>query len=72
MQAMKRRGIQTQIGTFALHLQPAFTDTARHGGLDNTAKLYRNLLTLPLHHQMTADDQRYVAAQLAEVLATLS
>ena len=71
MQELKARGIQTQIGTFALHLQPAFASTRRGGSLDNSTRLYRNLLTLPLHHRLTPDDQAFVVGELGDVLRSI-
>ena len=71
MQQLKARGIQTQIGTFALHLQPAFASTRQHGSLDNSTRLYRNLLTLPLHHRLTPDDQAFVVRELGDVLRSI-
>lgn len=71
MQALKARGVQTQIGTFAVHLQPAFQATRRHGTLETSALLHRQLLTLPLHHRLAFDDQAFVVTQLADVLRAL-
>lgn len=53
-------GIETQIGTFALHLEPSYATSKRVGTLENSANLYRNLLTLPLHHELSEDDQDFV------------
>ncbi|MEM2169634.1 MAG: DegT/DnrJ/EryC1/StrS family aminotransferase [Candidatus Bathyarchaeia archaeon] len=53
---LAERRIETQIGTYALHLQPAFKKAKKVGDLKNSEKLFNNLITLPLHGELTADD----------------
>jgi len=65
---LKANGIETQIGTYALHLQPAFTHMRRIGKLERSRSLYENLLALPMCHSMTMDDQEYVVAEVKKLL----
>jgi len=65
---LKDRGIQTQIGTYALHRENAFAKTPRNGKLENSDKLYKNLLTLPLYHNMTEEEQEMVFNNIKELL----
>jgi dTDP-4-amino-4,6-dideoxygalactose transaminase len=64
IQELKREDIEAQIGTYALHLQPAFRDARRTGSLVAAEKLYKNLLTLPMYHTMKSADQEYVVRKL--------
>jgi len=61
-------GIETQIGTYALHLEPSYSGVKRVGDLKNSELLFANLLTLPLHHELTDDDQEYVVASIRSLL----
>jgi len=61
-------GIETQIGTYALHLEPSYSDVKRVGDLKNSELLFANLLTLPLHHELTDDDQEYVVTSIRSLL----
>jgi dTDP-4-amino-4,6-dideoxygalactose transaminase len=63
MNQMRGRGIEVQIGTFALHMQPAFasSDYCRiHGEMSGSRYAFDHCLTLPLYHELTAEDQTYV------------
>jgi len=65
---LKAKGIETQIGTYALHLHPAFTQARRIGELGRSKKLYENLLALPMCHSMTTEDQEYVVTEVTNLL----
>lgn len=52
--------IQSQIGTYALHLEPAYKNLKRIGGLTNSEKLFHNAITLPLHKDLTVEDQERI------------
>jgi len=68
IKSLREINIETQIGTYALHLQPIFKDL-RHGNkLENSVKLYRNLLALPMCHSMTFEVQEYVVSQIVRLL----
>ncbi|MGA9348259.1 MAG: DegT/DnrJ/EryC1/StrS family aminotransferase [Anaerolineae bacterium] len=68
LKELRFRGIEVQIGTFALHLQPFFTESRRVGSLENSASLYQHLLSLPLHHELTQEDQERVVQELRAAL----
>lgn len=57
----KLEGIEFNFGTYALHMQPAFESTKRIGTLKNSKNLYENGLALPLHHELSDEDQQRVA-----------
>ncbi|MFH0848644.1 MAG: DegT/DnrJ/EryC1/StrS family aminotransferase [archaeon] len=57
---LKNMGIETQIGTYALHLEPYFANLKKQGDLNRSKLLYENLLALPMSHNMTRTDQEYV------------
>jgi len=63
------KGIETQIGTYALHCLPQFRRLQRMSKLENSRKLYENLLALPLSYDLTFDDQTRVVAELQNELA---
>ncbi|MFC2150851.1 DegT/DnrJ/EryC1/StrS family aminotransferase, partial [Calditrichota bacterium] len=65
---MSEQGIEVQIGTYALHRQPVFADLRKCGDLANSAALADHLLALPLHAQLTKDDQIRVVETLVHLL----
>jgi perosamine synthetase len=62
-------GVESQIGTYALHMQPAYSKVPGAGGsrLNRSEDLYLNTLTLPLYHTMSAAEQEYVVNALKEM-----
>ena len=71
MTEMHERGIEVQIGTYALHLQAAFTEDALCrwvSDFSGSTQAFERCLTLPLYHEMSTDDQDYVIANLVDVL----
>lgn len=66
--ALGEKGIETQIGTYALHDTDAFGDAKRHGSLENSAALQDNLLTLPVAHSMTDSQQDRVVEELENAI----
>ncbi|AXB49008.1 glutamine--scyllo-inositol aminotransferase [Amycolatopsis albispora] len=60
-------GISARRGIMASHLEPAYAGHA-HVPLPVTERLTRHSLILPLHHELTAEDQRYVVGTLAAAL----
>ncbi len=58
--ALADENIQSQIGTYALHLEPAYKNMKKVGNLENSAKLFNNALTLPLHKNLTQEDQENI------------
>ena len=60
--------IQSQIGTYALHLEPAYKNMKRVGNLENSEKLFYNALTLPLHKDLTYEDQERICGIIKETI----
>ena len=65
---LRKKNIETQIGTYSLHMQPSYDQVKRVGKLERAEKLYRNLLALPMCHSMTKADQEYVVSELKKSL----
>jgi dTDP-4-amino-4,6-dideoxygalactose transaminase len=57
---LTKNNIETQIGTYALHCLPYFSKCKKMGNLKNSEYLYKNTITLPLHENLTYDDQRLI------------
>jgi perosamine synthetase len=57
---LAENNIQSQIGTYALHLEPAYRNVKRVGSLRNSERLFKNALTLPLHKNLTVEDQERI------------
>jgi dTDP-4-amino-4,6-dideoxygalactose transaminase len=74
IRALAERGIETTLGTYALHAEPFFVRAFGHapGDLTNSWDAYRTTLTLPLFPQMTVAMVERVVQALAEVLAALT
>ncbi len=68
IEELRNKNIETQIGTYALHMQPSYERVKKTGKLERAEKLYRNLLTLPMCHSMEKEDQKYVVSQLEKCL----
>jgi perosamine synthetase len=68
IEKLMTKGIETQIGTYALHLQPAFKEAKKSGNLISSELLYRNLLALPMCYNMTFEDQKYVIEEINKVI----
>jgi dTDP-4-amino-4,6-dideoxygalactose transaminase len=67
---MFARGIETTIGTYALHLQPYFarTQNYRPGSLINSAAAFDRSLTLPLYAELSEQDINVVVETLKAIL----
>jgi dTDP-4-amino-4,6-dideoxygalactose transaminase len=71
MTRLRERGIEVQIGTYALHKQPAFAEnrTCRiHGDLSGSSYAFEHCLALPLYHDLSEEDQDTVVAELERAL----
>lgn len=68
IEEMAEKNIETQIGTYSLHKTPAFEDAKRSGDLGDSYDLYKNLLTLPVAHSMTEEEQERVVEELTALL----
>jgi len=68
---MKEEGIETQIGTYALHLHKAFRTSELikiNSDLLNSKYAFYNSLTLPLYHDLSFKQQNYVVNKLFDVI----
>lgn len=68
---MRQAGIEVQIGTYSLHLQPLFKQGAYcdiKGNMSGSKYAFEHCLTLPLYHELTLDDQEYVVQQLLKAI----
>jgi len=71
MQAMRDVGIEVQIGTYSLHMHPAFADNPRcriEGDMAGSIYAYEHALALPMFHGMTEAEQAEVVANLEKVV----
>lgn len=62
--ALASAGVSARRGIMAAHLEPAYADHP-HGPLPVTELLTRRSLILPLHHDLTENEQRHVVDALA-------
>ena len=62
-QRMIEQGIEVQLGTNALHLEPVFSKL-RRTSVTNSTRAFKNALTLPLHNELTREDQDRVCSVL--------
>ena len=67
--ALADENIQSQIGTYALHLEPAYKNMKRAENLDNSEKLFFNAITLPLHKDLTYEDQEKICQVIKTTLS---
>ena len=68
---MKDHLVETQIGTFSLHMHKAYRENPNcriKGELPGSRYAFDHCLTLPLYHDMTIGEQDHVIAQLIEAL----
>jgi dTDP-4-amino-4,6-dideoxygalactose transaminase len=71
MARMRAAGVEAQIGTYALHLQPAFRDNPAvrlEGDMAGSRKAFDRALALPLYHAMTTAEQERVVDTLREAV----
>lgn len=68
MRAMREAGIEAQIGTYSLHMHPAFADNPLvriRGDMAGSRHAFEHALALPLFHGMTEAEQLRVVETLA-------
>jgi dTDP-4-amino-4,6-dideoxygalactose transaminase len=69
LKSMRGKGVEVQIGTYALHMHEAFAQgplCRMAGDMAGSRFAYENALALPLYHGMTSEEQEYVVSMLAE------
>ena len=64
---LEKQNVETQIGTYALHCLPAFRKYRRKGKLENSEFLYKNSISLPLHEELTIEDQEFICKTIRTV-----
>ena len=66
IEQLRRDGIETTLGTYALHAQPYFARTLqmRPGDLPNSYRAFVSSLALPLHAGLLEEDVGYVVERL--------
>ena len=71
MKKLRAEGIEVQIGTYALHQQPAFQSPACRlvGRFGNCEKVAASNLALPLFYGMDENDQKTVVKELVKACA---
>lgn len=64
------KGIETQIGTHALHLEPIYAGSKVRKGnsLSVSEVAFRNTLALPMYNGLTNEEQKYVCENLMNLL----
>ncbi|BBH68039.1 aminotransferase DegT [Actinoplanes sp. OR16] len=66
LSALAAKGVSARRGIMASHLEPAYADVTPPP-LPVTERLTRNSLILPLHHQLTEDDQDHIVGVLRDL-----
>ena len=66
--ALSKENIQSQIGTYALHFEPAYKNIKKVGKLENSESLFKNAITLPLHKNLNQEDQERICKIIKETL----
>jgi dTDP-4-amino-4,6-dideoxygalactose transaminase len=67
IEKLKGKNIETQIGTYSLHMHKAFNENAdciMHGEMPGSRYAFDRCLTLPLFHDMKDEEQQYVVSEL--------
>jgi perosamine synthetase len=68
--SMKDKGVETTIGTYAIHAQPFYRNAYGHesGEIPNSYHAFRQSLSLPIYPSLGEDEVREVAKRLKESL----
>ena len=68
---LAEKEIQTQIGTYSLHMHKAFSTNKNcqiQGDMSGSIYAFNNCLTLPMYHDMTTADQQIVIDELIKLI----
>jgi dTDP-4-amino-4,6-dideoxygalactose transaminase len=67
---MRKAGIETTLGTYSMHLQPAFKKLYQlsDGDFPNATIAHHQCLTLPLSHRYIDDDLTSVVTELKKAI----
>lgn len=71
--ALRERGVESTLGTYAMHAEPAFGRACgtAPGDLPNSYALAERTLALPLHQGLDEPDMDFVADALGDAIETL-
>jgi dTDP-4-amino-4,6-dideoxygalactose transaminase len=75
IERLKEKNIETQIGTYALHMHNAFSSNPNCrivGDMSDSRYAFDHCLTLPLYHDLKEEEQEFVVEQLLSVSPALS
>ena len=65
IQGLMRKGVQTQIGTYASHVQPIYQSKDK---CPNSLEIFNKSLALPIYYKLTEDNIDIAAVHLKEAL----
>lgn len=71
IELLREHGIETQIGTYSLHMHKAFHQTPYcriMGDMRGSRNSFEHCLTLPVYHEMSEQDQDYVIDHMLRAL----
>ena len=71
MNTLRHQGTEVQIGTYSLHMHPAFHDERNftiHGSMKGSIASFNQCLTLPLFHALTEIEQDHVVNSVKQLL----
>jgi len=68
MKELEKNNVETQIGTYAMHCLPAFKKLMKKGKLKNSEFLFKNSISLPLHEELSLNDQEYICKSIKKIL----
>jgi len=68
MRELKQKNVETQIGTYALHCLTPFKKFMKKGKLKNSEFLFKNSISLPLHEELSFNDQEYICKIIKKTL----
>ena len=72
IERLKEDNIETQIGTYALHMHKAFNTNSNCkivGDMPGSRYAFEHCLTLPLYHDLTDAEQKHVASEVMKCIA---
>ena len=70
MNTLRPQGVEVQIGTYSLHMHPAFKNEQLFtiaGEMNGSSYAYNHCLALPLFHDLTHEEQDYVVNKIKEL-----
>ena len=69
IETLMKTGIQTQIGTYASHIQPVYNSNQK---CPNSLEIFNRSLALPMYYMLTEEDIDVAAAHLKKALEELA